>query len=309
MELFFLGTGSGVPSKERNVSALALQMLQERQSTWLFDCGESTQHQILRTNIRPRRVEKIFITHLHGDHIYGLPGFLSSRSFQGGETPCTIYGPKGLKEYITISLRVSGTRLTYPLEIVEVIEEETIFEDEGITVKSVPLEHGLESFGYIIQEKDQPGELLPEKLKDAGISPGPIYQKIKQNETTELADGTVIRREDYLGPVKAGRKIAILGDTRYLEGLADILKHADILVHEATFAGADEELAHAYFHSTTRQAAHLAKLAEVKQLIISHISSRYQGDKVKDLLREAQEIFPDTAIAYDFYHHPVPANK
>ncbi|MFG6114430.1 ribonuclease Z [Halobacillus sp. MO56] len=308
MELFFLGTGSGVPSKERNVSALALQMLQERQSTWLFDCGESTQHQILRTNIRPRRIEKIFITHLHGDHIYGLPGLLSSRSFQGGETPCTIYGPKGLKEYVETALRVSGTRLPYPLEIIEVTEG-VIYEDDGLQVKSIRLEHGLESFGYIIQEKDQPGELLPERLKEAGVSPGPIYQRIKQNEATELSDGRVIQRVDFIGPSKRGRKIAILGDTRYLESLADDLKHADILVHEATFAGADEQLAYDYFHSTNRQAAQLAKLADAKQLILSHISSRYQGEEAEELLREAREIFPNTVIAHDFYEHPVPANK
>ncbi|MBM7552376.1 ribonuclease Z [Thalassobacillus pellis] len=308
MELLFLGTGSGVPSKERNVAALALQMLEERQSTWLFDCGESTQHQILKTNIRPRRIEKIFISHLHGDHIYGLPGLLSSRSFQAGETPCTVYGPKGLREYIETALRVSGTRLTYSLAVKE-ISEGIIYEDDSIHVTAVPIEHGLESFGYIIEEKEQQGKLLADKLRADGINPGPVYQKIKENETTQLDDGTIIYRKDYIGQPKSGRKIAIMGDTRYKESLRHFINGADILVHEATFAGNDEHLAHDYYHSTTRQAATLAKLSNVKQLILTHISSRYQGAESNILLDEAREIFPDTVIARDFYSHPVPANK
>jgi len=147
MDLYFLGTGAGVPSKQRNVSSIALQLLQERGSTWLFDCGESTQHQILHTNIRPRRLEKIFITHLHGDHIFGLPGLLGSRSFQGGDTPLTVYGPKGIQAYLETSLSVSGTKLAYDLQIIEV-EEGTIYEDNHLTVSCFALEHGMPSFGY-----------------------------------------------------------------------------------------------------------------------------------------------------------------
>ncbi|MFD1018588.1 ribonuclease Z [Thalassobacillus hwangdonensis] len=304
MELIFLGTGSGVPSKKRNVSSLALQMLQERQATWLFDCGESTQHQILRTNIRPRRIEKIFITHLHGDHTYGLPGLLSSRSFQGGETPCTVYGPKGLKAYIDISLEISGTKLTYPLKVIEV-QEGCIYEDEIIKVEAIALEHGLESYGYILEEKDLPGELMPVKLKSEGIMPGPIYQKIKENESITLEDGRVIHREDYIGPPKRGKKLAILGDTRYIESLAGKIRGADILIHEATFAGKDEQLAYDYYHSTATQAARIAEQAEVGELILNHISSRYQNEAVDDMLEEAKEIFPRTFIASDFYRHPV----
>ncbi|MGP4061796.1 ribonuclease Z [Halobacillus sp. H74] len=304
MELFFLGTGSGVPSKERNVSSLVLRILEERGTTWVFDCGEGTQQQILNTNIRPRRIEVIFITHLHGDHIYGLPGLLSSRSFQGGETPVTIYGPRGLKEYLDISLRISGTHLRYPL-YVEEVEEGLLFEDEQFIVEAVKLKHGLASFGYILKEKDKLGELQPDKLKALGIKPGPIYQQIKSQSRTELEDGRIIRREDVIGPPKKGRKIAILGDTRYIPELAGLLKNTDVLVHEATFAGNEEEMAYEYFHSTVKQAAMLAKEADAGELILNHLSSRYQGDAVAELRNEAAAIFPSTTIAHDFYQHPI----
>lgn len=153
MEFVFLGTGAGVPSKGRNVSAIALQLLEERGQTWLFDCGEATQHQILHTSVRPRRIEKIFITHLHGDHIFGLPGLLGSRSFQGGTTPLTVYGPKGIKQFIEVALSVSTTHVKYPLEVVEITEEGTVFEDNEFYVETKRLSHGIECFGYRIVER------------------------------------------------------------------------------------------------------------------------------------------------------------
>lgn len=304
MELFFLGTGSGVPSKERNVSSLVLRMLEERGTTWVFDCGEGTQQQILNTNIRPRRIEVIFITHLHGDHIYGLPGLLSSRSFQGGETPVTVYGPRGLKEYLDISLRISGTHLRYPL-YVEEVEEGLLFEDDQFFVEAVALEHGLDSFGYILKEKEKLGELQPEKLKELGINPGPIYQRIKNQKQTRLEDGRVIYREDVIGPPKKGRKIAILGDTRYIPRLKDHIQGADVLVHEATFASDETQMAYDYYHSTIQQAATLAKEADVDELILNHISSRYQGEAIEQLESEAREIFEHTTIAYDFFQYEI----
>lgn len=305
MDLYFLGTGAGVPSKKRNVSSIALQLLQERGSTWLFDCGESTQHQILHTNIRPRRIEKIFITHMHGDHIFGLPGLLGSRSFQGGTTPLTVYGPKGIQAYLETSLSVSGTKLAYDLQIIEV-EEGTIYEDDQFSVSCFSLEHGMPSFGYCIKEHDKPGELLVNRLQEKGIKPGPIYQKIKENPTFTLENGETINREDFVGEPKPGRKVCILGDTRYLEHLKSSVKEADVLVHEATFASDEEENAYNFYHSTTQQAAKLAKDAKVKKLILTHISSRYQNDAIDQLQHEAQEIFSNSEIAYDFFQTQIP---
>ncbi|WP_226034607.1 ribonuclease Z [Aquibacillus saliphilus] len=306
MKLIFLGTGSGVPSKKRNVSSITLEMLQELGSIWMFDCGESTQHQILHTNIRPGKIDKIFITHLHGDHIYGLPGFISSRSFQGGETPLTIYGPKGIKEYIETSLKISGSNLTYQLLYQEVFEG-LIEENDKFQVFAKKLDHGIDSFGYRLVEKDRPGQLQPEKLIQVGIKPGPIFQKIKNNDVVSLDNGQVLHRQDYIGPNKPGRVICILGDTRYMPGISSFIKDSDVLVHEATFSTDREELAYQYHHSTTTQAAKLAYDSNVDRLILTHISSRYQDEHLSELLNEARSIFHRSEIAYDLYEIDIPA--
>jgi ribonuclease Z len=306
LDIFFLGTGAGIPAKLRNVTSIALKLLEERGSIWLFDAGEATQHQILHTSIKPRRIEKIFITHLHGDHIYGLPGLLASRSFQGGESEVTVYGPKGLKEYITISLSVSQTYLKYPLKIVE-IEEGVIFEDEQFIVEARLLDHGIPSYGYRIVEKNRPGTLLADKLVEAGVQPGPIFRKIKGGETVTLEDGTVIVPSDFLGPAQKGRIITILGDTRYCENAISLARDSDLLIHEATFSKGEEKLAFDYFHSTTHQAAEVANLAGSKQLCLTHISSRYDRQDWQELVTEAREVFANTDIAEDFKEINIPS--
>ncbi|MEH7249727.1 ribonuclease Z [Neobacillus niacini] len=306
MDIFFLGTGAGVPAKLRNVTSIALKLLEERGSIWLFDAGEATQHQILHTSIKPRRIEKIFITHLHGDHIYGLPGLLASRSFQGGESEVTVYGPKGIKEYITVSLSISQTYLKYPLKIVE-IGAGIIFEDDQFTVEAQLLEHGIPSYGYRIVEKDKPGTLLAEKLVEAGVQPGPIFRKIKEGESVKLEDGRVIIPQDFLGPDQKGRIVTILGDTRYCENAISLALDADLLIHEATFSKGEETLAFDYFHSTTHQAAEVARRSGSKQLCLTHISSRYDRQASRELIAEAQEIFINTDIAEDFKEINIPS--
>ncbi|EGP4508371.1 ribonuclease Z [Listeria monocytogenes] len=304
MELVFLGTGAGVPSRGRNVTSIALSMLNERNAIWLFDCGEATQHQIMRSQIKLSKLEKIFITHLHGDHIFGLPGLLSSRSFQGGESDLTIYGPVGITEYVETSLRLSGTRLTYKI-IFNEIEPGLIFEDNMFSITVDELDHGLRSFGYRIVEKDKPGALNADKLIDDGVEPGPIFQKIKKGETVKLADGSVINGKDYIYEPQKGKIISIFGDTKATASELELALNADVLVHEATFEGDKEKLAGEYMHSTTLQAASLAKKANVKKLILTHISSRYDRDASKELLIEAQSVFENTEIAYDLAVFPI----
>ncbi|MDI3411477.1 ribonuclease Z [Bacillus sonorensis] len=304
MELLFLGTGAGIPAKTRNVTSVALKLLEERRSVWLFDCGEATQHQILHTSIKPRKIEKIFITHLHGDHVYGLPGLVSSRSFQGGESLLTVYGPKGIKTYLETVLDATGTHLTYPL-VIEEIEEGIVFEDDQFIVTAKSVVHGIPAFGYRIEEKDIPGALDAEALKEAGISPGLIYQKLKNGETVTLEDGRTVNGADFIGPPKKGRIIAISGDTKQCENVKILAENADVLVHEATFAKGDRELAGDYYHSTTEQAAETAKAAGAGQLILTHISARYQGESVNELVSEAKGIFPNSTAAFDFYEYEV----
>lgn len=304
MELVFLGTGAGVPSRGRNVTSIALSMLNERNTIWLFDCGEATQHQIMRSQIKLSKLEKIFITHLHGDHIFGLPGLLSSRSFQGGESDLTIYGPAGIEEYVETSLRLSGTRLTYKI-IFNEIEPGLIFEDKMFSITADELDHGLRSFGYRIIEKDKPGALDAKKLIAAGVEAGPIFQHLKNGETVTLADGRVINGKDYIDEPQKGKIISIFGDTKATDSELGLALNADVLVHEATFEGDKEKLAGEYMHSTTLQAASLAKKANVKKLILTHISSRYDREASKELLIEAQSVFENTEIAYDLAVFPI----
>jgi ribonuclease Z len=301
MILSFLGTGAGVPAKHRNVSALALKFL-DKGNIWLFDCGEATQHQILYTPLKISKINKIFITHMHGDHIYGLPGLLGSRSFQGETSPLTIYGPTGLKEYIDISLSVSKTYLRYPLEVVEVYDGFEIIE-ENFKVVIGQLEHGIPSYGYRIEEQDMPGILMVDALKDLGISPGPIYSQLKSGQTVTLDDGRVICGKDFIGPAKPGRKLAILGDTRVTNTCIQLAENVDVLVHEATFQAGMEAEAKEFFHSTNVQAANIALKAKAKNLILNHISSRYQDQAVQELLEQAKEVFENTVLAKDFFEY------
>ncbi|EOH89879.1 ribonuclease Z [Enterococcus villorum] len=309
MELQFLGTGAGVPAKHRNVTSIALKLLDERNEVWLFDCGEGTQMQILRTNIRPRKIEKIFITHLHGDHIFGLPGLLSSRSFQGGNTPLEIYGPKGIETFIKTSLAVSQTRLGYQLKFIELNEEQPIFKDQDFSVYTKKLDHGIDSFGFRVVEHDHKGELQVEKLRELNIPAGPLYGKLKNGATIQLEDCTVIDGKKFVGPDKKGRIVTILGDTRKTNNSVVLAKNSDVLVHESTFNKNEAKMAKDYFHSTTYQAAEVAKEAGTKQLLLTHISARYLGKTALELEEEAKEIFPNTKIMKDFDTFDIPFHE
>ncbi|MDZ5712085.1 ribonuclease Z [Jeotgalibacillus haloalkalitolerans] len=297
MRLHFLGTGAGVPGKERNVSSLALKEVNKHGDIWLFDCGEATQHQILHTSIKPRRIKKVFITHLHGDHIFGLPGFLGSRSFQGGTEPLTVYGPAGIREYISTALKLSRTYLKYDLEIIE-ISEGTSIDDTDFIISVRKLDHVIPSYGYRIDEKDRPGKLNSEKLQQLGIRPGPVYKQLKNGETIEW-EGSMINGKDFIEPPVKGKTIAIAGDTRKCNAVIDLAKGADLLIHEATFGSENEKMAYDYYHSTSVQAAEIAVSAGVKSLWLTHISARYAEGKEKELLNQAREIFPNSFIASD----------
>lgn len=309
MEIQFLGTGAGVPSKMRNVTSIALKLLDELNEVWLFDCGEGTQHQILHTTLRPGKVKKVFITHLHGDHIFGLPGFLSSRSFQGGEDALTVYGPKGIRRFIETGIAVSYSKLGYPLEIVEFDEPGMLFSERGFTVDVARLDHGVPSFGFRVTESDTPGELQADVLREMGVPFGPLFGKLKSGETVTLADGRVVNGKDYVSADIKGRVVTILGDTRYTPQSIMLAQGADVLVHEATYEADKEKIARKHFHSTNRQAATVAREASVKQLYLTHISARYLSQQVADLQREARETFPNTIVVKDFDLYPIERMK
>jgi len=303
MNMWFLGTGAGRPSKYRNVTAAALKLPEPDCSWWLFDAGEATQHQIMHTPLKLNKLEAVYITHLHGDHLYGLPGLLSSRSFDGGVTPVRLYGPVGLKQFIETIFDVSATRLDYELIIYELTGDEgIIFEDECFRVEVASLEHRVVSFGYRITEHDQPGKLLVHKLKELGIPSGPLYGKVKQGHAITTPSGVVVNPEDVTGPAYRGRIITVLGDTMPCENALSLAMGADLLVHEATFAAGMEEKAHEYGHSTSAEAAETAAKAGVKQLVMTHFSGRYSNEDLSQLEAEAAVHFPNVRAATDFLH-------
>lgn len=308
MELEFLGTGAGVPSKGRNVSSTALKMLDERNEVWLFDVGEATQHQILKTTIKPRKITKIFITHLHGDHIFGLPGLLSSRANQGGNTPLEIYGPVGIKQYVETSLKVTGSKLGYQIKYIELKDGGEIFNDKTFTVYAGKLKHRVTCFGYRVVEKPCVGELLVDKLATYHIPNGPIFGQLKAGKVVTLDDGTVLNGQDFIGPDKPSKIVTIISDTRYTPEIDKLSQDADVIVHESTFSNDEKKLAYNYFHSTATQAAQVAKRSHAKGLILTHISARYTGRGALILQKEAQKIFKPTKVAKDFDIYEVPFN-
>ncbi|MFD1392102.1 ribonuclease Z [Lacticaseibacillus jixianensis] len=309
MELLFLGTGAGSPSKTRNVSSTALKLLDERNEVWLFDCGEGTQHQILQTSIRPRKVAKIFITHLHGDHIFGLPGFLTSRANQGGEQPLTIYGPEGIDRFVKTSLAVTGTHLPYKLNFVILKTPGVILDDDTFRVSFAPLNHRITCFGFRVEEKPHEGELMVEKVREAGIPAGPVYAKLKAGEQVTLPDGRTFSGRDFIGAAQPGRTVAIFGDTRAADSELSLAQDADAIVHEATFGPDEAKLAHQYYHSTNLQAAKLAALAHAKRLYLTHISARYIGKGANLLQKSAQQVFAATKVVHDLEDVVIPFTK
>lgn len=299
MQIQFLGTGAGMPSKQRNTSALALKLLEERGTFWLFDCGEATQHRMLHTSLKPRKLEKIFITHLHGDHIFGLPGLLGSRGFLGGKERLDLYGPAGLKEWMDVTLKISRTHLNYEL-VVHEVEAGVVFEDDTFIVRALPLDHVIPCFGYRIEQKLLPGKLLIDRASEAGVPKGPLLRELKEGRNVTLADGTLVKSSEVTGPPQPGFTVAVLGDTRYTSNAVELSQDADVVIHEATFDGESAHLAGPYGHSTIGDAARTACEAGARSLIANHISARFLPEDARSLAAEAEEVFSPVEIAEDY---------
>lgn len=299
MQLTFLGTGAGRPSKSRNVTSIALSVAEPHNGFWLFDVGEATQHRLMESKLKLNKLDKIFITHMHGDHLYGLPGLLSSRTYFEGAGKLQLFGPPGIKAFIDCVFEQSGAHLNYELDIVE-IAEGLLFENYKYTVTCAELEHRVPCFGYRIVEQPQPGALDLAKLIELGVPLGPLYGKLKRGEDVTLPTGQFIRSQDVVGPSAVGRIAAILGDTRPCDNAVALARDADVLVHEATFATGMEEKAETYGHSTFAQAAHVAASAGAKRLVLTHFSSRYDEEAVARMVEETKPAFANTEPARDY---------
>ena len=273
----------------------------------LIDAGEALQHQILHTNIKPSKIKNIFITHMHGDHIYGLPGFLSSRAHQGGENlPLTIYGPKGLKEWLKVTFEISCSRLNYHLNIIEV-EHNTQIEIDKFKVDVHLLDHTIDSYLYVFREENKKGALNTEKLKEIGIKPGPIYADIKNSSVFEY-EGISYNTEDFIGPEIKGRKISIHGDTRIVSDseYLSLIDGSDLIVHEATYLDNENEKAHQYFHSEISGVLNNFNDISYGHLLLSHLSNRYEEEF---LLRLDGELPTNVYLAHDFFQLPILHNS
>ena len=302
MKFIFLGTSAGRPTRDRNLSALALSMENE-QGWYLFDCGEATQHQILKSSLKSGNLKNIFITHLHGDHYYGLLGLIDSFKMDNRRDDLNIYAPKGLKKFLECALDISFEKLGYKLKVIE-FESYDKFKFEKFSIKVLPLYHSKESFAFYIKEYDKSNSLDEEKLKKDGLQPSKFYGEIKKGREV-FVNGKLYKPSDYfLDPIK-GRRVMICGDNAKPELLKEYLNNIDLLVHEATYTkDVYENLPVKVLHSTALDVGKVAKEANVKNLIITHISPRYNdrgnhplkllGDEVR--LNYGGNFF----IAYDF---------
>jgi ribonuclease Z len=310
LEITFLGTSSGVPTRSRNVSSVAIR-LPQRAEVWLFDCGEGTQHQLQRSNLKSSQIRRIFITHMHGDHIYGLMGLIASSGLAGNAGAIDIYGPEGLKEYLHSAAKYSYLNVGSRLRI-HPVKTGLIYEDDEFRVEAALLKHRIPAHGYRISEKDRPGMFDVEKARAIGIPPGPIYGELKQGRAIALDDGRIVNGRELCGQPEIGRKVVYCTDTVFCDEAVELARDADVLIHEATFAHQDAAMAFEKMHSTTTMAAQVALLAGVKQLILTHFSPRYaMGNSIglDDLKQEARAIFPNTKLAYDFYTYEVPRRR
>ncbi|MBF2017520.1 MAG: ribonuclease Z [Rivularia sp. T60_A2020_040] len=310
MQITFLGTSSGVPTRSRNVSSVALR-LPQRAELWLFDCGEGTQHQILRSDLKMSQLSRIFITHMHGDHIFGLMGLLASCGLAGNVSHVDIYGPEGLNEYLQACRRYSHTHFSYPVKV-HAVRPGIVYEDAEFIVSCNILHHRVTAYGYRVEEKNRAGKFDVEKAKALEIPPGRVYGQLKRGETVTLKDGRVINGSDLCGPTEIGRKFVYCTDTVFCENAVDLAKDADVLIHEATFAHQDSQMAFDRLHSTSTMAAQTALAAGAHHLIMSHFSPRYapgNAIELKDLLNEGRAIFPNTQMAYDFMTYDVPRRR
>ena len=292
LDLVFFGTSGSVPTAQRAPSALLVRRGGER---LLFDCGEGTQRQLLRSTVGLVELREVFVSHFHADHYLGLPGMLKTFALRGRDIPLTIYGPPGLKDLFATLRRVFG-RLTYSIEIVE-LRPGDVLEREDYNIVTFPVAHGVQSLGFALIEHPRPGRFDVSASDALGVPSGPQRGLLQAGESVQLADGRVVTPDEVLGPPRPGRKVVLSGDTAPSQTVVEAARGAEVLVHEATFLDEERERAQETAHSTALDAAEVAREADVGLLALTHLSNRYFGPEV---VREARTIFPETVVPKDF---------
>jgi ribonuclease Z len=297
----FLGTSASRPTVERNVTSIAV--IREGE-TLLFDCGEGTQRQMMRYGIS-FAVADIFFTHMHADHMLGIIGLFRTLSLQGRTEPMRLWGPRGSAALLRQAIALGTDKQPFPLEINEVTADTPIAR-KGYAIIPYDADHKDKiALGYAVVEEIRLGRFNPDKAREIGIPEGPAWGRIHKGESVTLEDGRVIQPSELVGPSRAGRRIVFTGDSRPSEATIAIAKGADVLIHEATFADEEQPRALETGHATAREAAEVAAKADVKRLVLTHLSARYSVN-TSDLLQQAREVFPETVVARDGYEMDVP---
>jgi ribonuclease Z len=287
MHVTFLGTSGAVPTTQRNPSAVMVRREGER---FLFDAAEGTQRQMMRFQTG-FNVSHVFITHLHGDHVLGLPGLVQTWDFNDREEPLAIHTPAGTRNRIEELVTVAGNSPSYPIRVHEVSAGDVALDREDFEIRAIEVDHRATAVGYAVVEDDRKGRFDREKAEnDLGISPGPEYSKLHNGEPVELDDGTVVEPEQVVGPPRPGRRVVYTGDTRPVDSVVEAAEDADLLIHDATFAEDRRERAGGTGHATAKQAAEIANRAGAKRLALTHVSTRYAGQSDR-LETEAREVF------------------
>jgi ribonuclease Z len=293
LDVVFLGTSASMPTAQRAPAALLVRRGGER---LLFDCAEGTQRQLQRSTVGLVGLEETFLTHFHADHFLGLPGMLKTFALRGrDQLPLTVYGPSGIKSLFG-ALRPFIGRLPYPLDLVELDPGERLERGEYV-LETFAVEHGVEALGYALVEHERPGRFDVAAADALGVPPGRERGVLQAGDPLTLPDGTVVTPGEVLGPARTGRKLVISGDTAPSPRVVQAAHGADVLVHEATFGKDEQERAQETLHATAAEAAEVARLAAVRLLALTHVSTRYFGSELRD---EAREVFPEVVVPRDF---------
>ena len=295
MKLLILGCNSATPFENSHTTS---QVLEIKNHLFLIDCGEGTQIQLRNQKIKFSRIKHIFISHLHGDHFYGLVGLISTFRLLGRTSDLNVYGPKGIKEIITLQLKLANSWTNYNLFFHELDSKtsQIIFEDDDLLVKTIPLDHRVYTNGFLFQEKSVKRRLDMQKIEDFNIKPYD-YQNLKLGKDLITEEGKIIQNQSLTLEPHPVKNYAFCSDTSYNESIVPLIEFVDLLYHEATFLDSHANLAKKTKHSTAKQAAKIAKLSKVKRLILGHFSSRYK-DK-SQFITEAKSVFDKVELASD----------
>jgi ribonuclease Z len=304
LRVVFLGTSGSVPTLKRSLPAVVVQCPRDQ---LMFDCGENVQRQMMQAKVSFHRKMKIFITHLHGDHVLGLPGLLQTMALMDRKEPVQIYGPKGLKDFLVCTKETLNFGLNYPVEINQIISEGVVCDQEEYMVIATKSNHAVESYAYAFVEKPRPGKFYPKKALALGVEAGELWSKLQKGEEITLSDGKQIKPNDVMGPLRVGRKIVYTGDTKPFDSFAQFAEGADLVIHDCTFDDSLTEKAGLDGHSTPSQAAGQTKAAGAKQLVLSHISARYPNAAL--LLEQAKKTFANSLLAEDFLELELPLSE